>query len=349
MTFAKQLLTWYQHHGRHDLPWQKHPNPYRVWISEIMLQQTQVTTVIPYYQRFMRSFPSLKSLATASIDNVLSHWSGLGYYARARNLHRSAIIIHEKHHGRFPRSVEALSHLPGIGPSTAGTIASFSMNIPATILDGNVKRVLTRYFAIEGWPGKTEIHQQLWKIAEANTPKKAVNHYNQAIMDLGAAICTRTKPKCALCPLSKGCSAHQAGRETEFPYRKKAAKRPTKQVHTLLLKQAPGEILLERRPPTGIWGGLWGFPECGINEDVEQHCQKYYQSKVIDYQKWEIIHHQFSHFHLEINPILLFVKPTPHQVMDSGTQVWYNINDALPGGIPSPVQALLKQFIESEK
>lgn len=344
MTFAKKLLTWYQAHGRHELPWQKNPTPYRVWISEIMLQQTQVSTAIPYYHRFMRNFPSLKSLATANLDHVLSHWSGLGYYARARNLHRAAIILHKEQHGRFPKNVEALKELPGIGLSTAGAIASFSMNIPATILDGNVKRVLTRYFAVEGWPGKTEVHQQLWAIAKANTPEKNVNHYNQAIMDLGAMICTRTKPKCSLCPFTKDCIAHQENRETEFPYRKKAAKRPTKQIQTLLLQQHSGEILLERRPPTGIWGGLWGFPECSLDEDLKKYCQEHYQVKVLDYQKWDLMHHQFSHFHLEINPVLLIIKPNGLQIMDSDSQLWYNISDELPGGIPAPVKKLLARI-----
>lgn len=346
MTFANKLLTWYHQHGRHNLPWQKNPTPYRVWISEVMLQQTQVNTVIPYYQRFMHSFPNLKSLALAHIDEVLSHWSGLGYYARARNLHSTAIILHKNHHGRFPKTVEALSELPGIGLSTAGAIASFSMQIPATILDANVKRVLTRYDAIDGWPGKSEIHQQLWEIAKSYTPKKEVNHYNQAIMDLGATVCTRTKPQCELCPLSKECSAHQQGRETDFPYRKKAAQRPTKHIQTLLLRRNSGELLLEKRPPTGIWGGLWGFPECSMDEDVKEYCQEHYQVKVLDHQKWDVIHHQFSHFHLKINPILLIVKPTPRQVMDSDYQLWYNMADTLPGGISAPVKKLLKQFTE---
>lgn len=348
MAFANKLLAWYRKHGRHNLPWQKNPTPYRVWISEIMLQQTQVTTVIPYYHRFMRSFPSLKSLALANIDEVLSHWSGLGYYARARNLHSAAIILHNKYHGRFPKTVEALSTLPGIGLSTAGAIASFSMQLPATILDANVKRVLTRYFAIEGWPGKSDIHQQLWEIAKKHTSKKDTNHYNQGIMDLGATICKRTKPQCLLCPLSKECKAHKQGREMDFPYRKKAVARPTREIRVLLLQQNSGKILLERRPPAGIWGGLWGFPECSLDEDITQYCQKHYQVNVLHYENWKIINHQFSHFRLKINPMLLNVNSSTSQIMDSDSRLWYNIADTLPGGVSTPVKTLLEQLIHLE-
>jgi len=344
MTIAKKLLAWYQKHGRHDLPWQKNPTAYRVWVSEIMLQQTQVNTVIPYYQRFMHSFPNLKSLALADVDDVLSHWSGLGYYARARNLHRTAIILHKEHNGRFPKTVEALTDLPGIGLSTAGAIASFAMNIPATILDGNVKRVLTRYFAVEGWPGKTAVHQALWEIAKNNTPQANVNQYNQAMMDLGATICTRSKPSCEHCPLSADCIAHLEGREADFPFRKKPPARPTKETNILLLRRPSGEIFLERRPPTGIWGGLWSFPECALDVDLKKHCEQHFQLKVLDYQTWETIDHQFTHFHLKIKPVLIDVKPVSSCVMDSDSQVWYKLSTALPGGISAPVKTLLKQF-----
>lgn len=335
--FATHLLHWYYKYGRHDLPWQKNPTPYRVWISEIMLQQTQVTTVIPYYQRFMKSFPSLKSLALANVDNVLSHWSGLGYYARARNLHKTAKIIHENYRSQFPKNVEALAELPGIGLSTAGAIASFSMQIPATILDGNVKRVLSRFYAIED-------NTPLWELAKSNTPQKNAHHYNQAIMDLGATLCTRTKPKCMLCPFEKHCQAHQEHRETEFPIRKKSKQKPTKHTYLLLLRREEGDLLLEKRPPLGIWGGLWGFPECALDEKIESYCKKHFASRILNQQSWEIISHSFSHFSLEITPLLLDVSVSARCVMDSDARIWYKLGTSLPGGIAAPIKKLLKKY-----
>lgn len=347
MHFSSKLVRWYHKHGRHDLPWQKNPTPYRIWISEIMLQQTQVTTVIPYYQCFMKSFPSLKSLAQADIDRVLSHWSGLGYYARARNIHKTAQIIFEKYCSRFPKSVDTLVELPGIGRSTAGAIASFSMQIPATILDGNVARVLTRIYAIEGWRGNAAVNQQLWEIAENNTPKENTHFYNQAIMDLGATLCTRTKPKCDLCPFTKDCKAHHQQRETEFPTRKPKKVKPTKHVYALLLRRDDGSLLLERRPPSGIWGGLWSFPECTLDEDIDAYCEKYFDANILKQQNWEIISHQFSHFSLEISPLLINVSTSNYSVIDSNNLIWYKLANSLPGGIATPVKKLLKKLEEA--
>lgn len=346
MQFAKKLLAWYHQHGRHDLPWQRNPTPYRVWISEIMLQQTQVSTVIPYYQRFMKRFPSLKALAEADTDSVLSHWSGLGYYARARNLHKAAKIICEHYKGRFPKSVEALATLPGIGESTAGAIASFSMQIPAAILDGNVKRVLTRFYAIEGWPGKSEVNRQLWQIAHDNTPEEKTHHYNQAMMDLGATICTRTKPKCDLCPLSRNCEAHAQGREVEFPTRKASQEKPIRQIHSLLLRRPDGSLLFERRPPTGIWGGLWSFPECPLDDDLEKLCHSAFQCKITSTETWESFTHKFSHFSLEIHPVLVNINHISSIAMDSDDKLWYKLGNSLPGGIAKPVMLLLKKYEE---
>jgi len=347
MHIAQNLLHWYHKYGRHDFPWQKNPTPYRVWISEIMLQQTQVNTVIPYYQRFIKSFPSTKALARADIDTVLSHWSGLGYYARARNLHKAAQMIYQKFNGRFPRSVDALVTLPGIGRSTAGAIVSFAMQIPATILDGNVKRVLTRFYAIAGWPGDSRISQQLWQIAEDNTPSNDAHHYNQAIMDLGATICTRSKPKCHACPLANNCQAYLQQRQTEFPTRKKAKQKMIKQIHSLLLRRDDGNVLLEKRPPMGIWGGLWSFPECSLEDDIEHYCQTLFNCKVTAKQAWQSFTHQFTHFSLEIHPLLLSITPTSSVVMDSDVKIWYKLGNSLPGGIAKPVTVLLKKYEET--
>ena len=344
MSFSRKLLNWYEHHGRHDLPWQKNPTPYRVWVSEIMLQQTQVATVIPYYQRFMRQFPHLKSLALADQDQVLAHWSGLGYYARARNLHKTAQIIYQDFHGRFPRDVATIINLPGIGKSTAGAIASFAMNQPTAILDGNVKRVITRYYAIEGWPGDTKVMQQLWKIVEKVTPKKNTQAYNQAIMDLGSIICTRTKPQCHACPISSDCQAHHQQRTADLPYRKKPKTRPVKATYALLLRRHDGALLLERRPPAGIWGSLWTFPECALDADIEDYCQQHYAIHVLSITPWDVISHQFSHFQLDIHPVLLNIDIRKWKLMDSDHHIWYKLTDCQPGGIPTPVRTLLNKL-----
>ena len=261
--FASIVLQWYDQFGRHNLPWQLKPTPYRVWISEIMLQQTQVTTVIPYYQKFLKSFPSLKSLAIAHEDNVLSHWSGLGYYARARNLHKTAKIIVEKYQGKFPQDIEEISSLPGIGRSTAGAILSFGMDTRAAILDANVKRVLSRFHAIEGLATQSTTIKELWRIAELYTPSARVNHYNQAMMDLGATICIRNKPSCHKCPLMQDCKAHALGREKDFPFKKIKKDKPLKKTRLLIIKNENNEILLEKRPPVGIWG------DCGAYQNVQ--------------------------------------------------------------------------------
>ena len=211
------MIAWFAQHGRKDLPWQQDPTPYRVWVSEIMLQQTQVRTVIPYYQRFMQAFPDLRALAAAPLDQVLHHWSGLGYYARARNLHRAAQRIRDDHAGRFPEDIEVVMRLPGIGRSTAGAVLSLACGQRHAILDGNVKRVLARFHAVEGWPGKTAVLEQLWALAEAATPQRDVAAYNQAMMDLGATLCRRGTPECPSCPLQSDCRACKLGRQSEFP------------------------------------------------------------------------------------------------------------------------------------
>jgi A/G-specific adenine glycosylase len=256
---APALLRWWRAHGRHDLPWQRRRTPYRVWISEIMLQQTQVTTVIPYYRGFMARFPNLRALADAPLDEVLHLWSGLGYYARARNLHRAAQLIRDEYGGRFPRRFEQIAALPGIGRSTAGAILALARGERHAILDGNVRRVLARYHAIKGWSGEKRTEARLWALTEQHTPRNNVAAYTQAIMDLGATLCTRTRPRCNECPLASGCRAHALGRETAFPARRPKKARPVRRTRMLLVT-CVNRVLLERRPPAGVWGGLWSLP-----------------------------------------------------------------------------------------
>ncbi|OGO92656.1 MAG: A/G-specific adenine glycosylase [Coxiella sp. RIFCSPHIGHO2_12_FULL_42_15] len=341
--FSKKVLTWYDKHGRHHLPWQKKQTPYRVWVSEIMLQQTQVSTVIPYYEKFMQHFPTLSSLAHAALDEVLQYWSGLGYYARGRNLHRAAQYIQTHHQGHFPTTLAELENLPGVGRSTAGAILSLSGNTSAAILDGNVKRVLTRCFAISGWPGKMDVLNQLWQLAEKYTPHLRCRDYNQAMMDIGALICTRTKPKCTQCPLNKHCLAYQQNQMEAFPNKKNQSAKPQKHTFMLILKNTHNEILLLKRPEHGIWGGLWSFPECNEQEKIMDLCQTHFHCQVTATQTLPEITHVFSHFTLKIAPLILNITIKKHFVMDSHHQVWYNLQQALPGGIPAPIAKLIQQ------
>ncbi|WP_235378834.1 A/G-specific adenine glycosylase [Candidatus Coxiella mudrowiae] len=343
--FSQAALLWFKRFGRHDLPWQKDTTPYRVWVSEIMLQQTQVVTVIPYFKRFMDRFPTLTTLALANIDEVLAHWSGLGYYARARNLHHTAQIIHKKYQGQFPTTVENLTLLPGIGQSTAGAILSFGMHRYAVILDGNIKRVLARYHALNIPINQSDGINLLWDLAKKYTPRKDCWNYNQAMMDIGAMICTRTKPKCALCPLKKNCFANQQARQTELPIKKPKINRPRKSIYLVLLQNTKGHILLEKRPPVGIWGGLWSFPECPIDENIESWCRtKFNIGDTIKLKRWNSFFHKFSHFELEIKPILLQIGVRASQIMEGEFQIWYKKDFPLPGGVAAPVSRLLEQL-----
>lgn len=339
-SFADKLLKWYEKYGRHDLPWQKNPSAYRVWISEIMLQQTQVATVIPYYARFMRRFPNIKTLALANEDEVLSHWSGLGYYARARNIFKTAKIIFEKFHGSFPEKVEALSELPGIGLSTAGAIISFALQKKAVILDGNVKRVLTRYFAIAENVADKKTIESLWTLAKKLTPEKNAHKYNQAIMDIGATICTRTKPRCVQCPFQKNCLANKNNQQTFYPVKLAKKTRPTKKTRMLIIYNHNKEILLLKRPSKGIWGGLWSFPECTLETDYTVFQEK--KLKYID--ELEKIIHQFTHFTLEIFPMILAVHSHVFQKLDTTESIWYKLGSVLPGGVASPVAKILNSM-----
>ena len=260
-SFTAALLTWFAAHGRHDLPWQLDRDPYRIWVSEIMLQQTQVATVIPYFQRFIERFPDVATLAGARLDDVLAHWSGLGYYARARNLHKAGAEVRDRHDGELPRALESLTALPGIGRSTAAAILALAWNESHAILDGNVKRVLARYHAVSGWPGKAEVLARLWSLAEQHTPAERAAEYTQAIMDLGATLCTRTKPRCGECPVAAHCGALAAGTVAELPTPRPKHAKPRRSVTVVLIHTGHGDLLLERRPPAGIWGGLLSLPE----------------------------------------------------------------------------------------
>lgn len=347
MTFGQTVLTWFDQHGRKHLPWQKDITPYRVWISEIMLQQTQVTTVIPYFEKFMERFPAVQALAGASEDEVLHHWSGLGYYSRARNLHKAAKVVMDNFSGHFPESVEQLMELPGIGRSTAGAIASISMGIRAPILDGNVKRVLARYRAISGWPGKTAVANQLWNIAEEYTPQERVADYTQVMMDLGAMICTRTKPSCQLCPLNDSCLAHAAGEETRFPESKPKKNKPERAVRMLMVVNQYGEVLLEKRPPAGIWGGLWGLPEITPEDDLAESSHNKTGFELDHFEEWPSFRHTFSHYHLDITPVKAFTETRVNQINDGEHWHWFQPDQPTELGLAAPVTALLEKLQNS--
>ncbi|MBT8088188.1 MAG: A/G-specific adenine glycosylase, partial [Gammaproteobacteria bacterium] len=319
-SFAGRVLDWFDAHGRKDLPWQHDKDAYRTWISEIMLQQTQVQTVIPYFERFVASFPNVTALADAAQDEVLHHWSGLGYYARARNLHRAAKIVRDEHYGVFPDDLDAVMALPGIGRSTAGAILSLAFDQWHPILDGNVKRVLSRHDAIDGWPGKSAVSKALWSLAEVRTPQKRSGDYTQAIMDLGATLCTRSQPACERCPVVNDCKAHEAGATALYPGRKARKAKPLKQT-TMLIARTESSVYLERRPEAGIWGGLWSLPELG-ERTIEGWCRDELAVSVSETESWQPLRHSFSHFDLDIQPILVRVEPPLSKVADCDGTAW---------------------------
>jgi A/G-specific adenine glycosylase len=344
--FHTLVLNWFDHHGRKNLPWQLIQTPYHVWISEIMLQQTQVMTVIPYFEKFIKRFPNVKKLALAKTDDVLAHWSGLGYYARARNLHKTAQIILNEYQEKFPNNLEDLQKLPGIGRSTAGAILALGMQKPASILDGNVKRVLCRFHAIDELPSKPHVIKKLWELAEKYTPQKRVADYTQAMMDLGAMVCTRNKPKCEYCPLQKNCLGFKKGNPCDYPIKKISKKIPIKSTYLLILYNQQGEILLEKRPPVGIWGGLWSFPECSLNENISQWCEKNYSAQISRFEPWPQLRHTFTHFHLDIVPVLGEINQWTPPLMESERIIWYKAQQKNKKGFPAPIVKLLKRFNE---
>ena len=343
--FADKLLRWYDQHGRHDLPWHHNRNAYRVWVSEIMLQQTQVTTVIPYFEAFMARFPDVHALASAPVDDVLGHWSGLGYYARARNLHKAAKQVVDEFGGEFPADQEQLESLTGIGRSTAAAIVAQAFEKRATILDGNVKRVLARYHAVPGWPGQTAVLNQLWEHAESHTPEARIKDYTQAIMDLGAMVCTRSKPGCEACPVNDGCLAYARDEIRLYPGSKPKKEKPEKTTWMLILEDAEGRILLERRPPSGIWGGLWSLPELdpayGADE-LQDACARELGLNCHSPEPISGFRHTFSHYHLHIQPVRLPLAGNT-QVGDSDRLRWLHRDEALNLGLPAPIRTLLTE------
>ncbi|HKV96139.1 MAG TPA: A/G-specific adenine glycosylase [Gammaproteobacteria bacterium] len=341
------LLRWHCAHGRHDLPWQRSRTPYRVWVSEIMLQQTQVATVKDYYRRFLARFPSVRALADAPLDDVLHLWSGLGYYARARNLHRAARLIRDQHRGRFPLKFDQVAALPGIGRSTASAILALARGERHAILDGNVKRVLTRYHAIKGWPGEKVIENKLWALAEQHTPRAHVATYTQAIMDLGATLCTHTRPRCGECPLASGCRAHALSRETAFPSPRLRKTKPVRRTRMLLVT-CGNRMLLERRPPAGVWGGLWSLPEISPSADVSDWCGKEFGTTPSAQQSWPVLRHTFSHFHLDIEPLRLAIAADA-RIGDNVDRRWVTLAHEPALGLAAPVKKLLKQLREMQE
>jgi A/G-specific adenine glycosylase len=343
-TFAQRLVRWQKQHGRHDLPWQHTRDAYRVWLSEIMLQQTQVATVLGYYQRFLQRFPDIRALAAAHEDEVLQLWSGLGYYSRARNLHRAAQIVVGQFGGEFPREFDALLALPGVGRSTAAAISAFAFGRRRAILDGNVKRVLCRHLGVAGFPGDKAVETLLWQRAESLLPRRGVEVYTQALMDLGAGVCVRSQPRCGACPVSADCVAYQQDRIGELPAPRPKKNYPEKST-VMLIALDRGAVLLEKRPPVGIWGGLWSFPEIASAEDAVQVCRTRFGIEARKLPAWPVLQHGFTHFRLQITPQPLQVVRRDSRVEQPG-RLWLAVADAVGAAIPQPVRVLLRQLGE---
>ena len=337
--FASRLLTWHAQHGRHDLPWQATRDPYRVWLSEIMLQQTRVDTVIPYYARFLARFPDIAALAAAPVEDVLALWSGLGYYARARNLHKAAQSVMTEHDGQFPQRAIDIATLPGIGRSTAAAIAAFCFDERAAILDGNVKRVLCRAFGIEGFPGERAVEEKLWALADMLMPDHHGGDYIQAQMDLGATLCTRTRPACTRCPLAGDCAAQVTGRVAELPQPRPKKTVPQRQVRVAVIAQ-DGRVLMERRPPSGIWGGLLALPEIADGEDAADWLLRRFGAPASEPAALATVRHVFTHFRLDIEPMLLRMQGSATAVAETGME-WLALDALDEAGLPAPVRRIL--------
>jgi len=337
------LIEWHARQGRHDLPWQHDRTSYRVWVSEIMLQQTQVATVIPYYERFMQRFPDVRALADAPIDDVLHLWAGLGYYARARNMHRAAVRIRDEFKGEFPAKFEEVANLPGIGRSTAGAILALSRGKRFPILDGNVKRVLSRFFGVQGDLAERANLERLWQLAEVCTPPHRVEVYTQAIMDLGATLCTRRKPLCDYCPLAERCYARYTGRQHEIPAPRRARDRHARNVFMLIAMDAEGHVLLERRPESGIWGGLWCLPEFETEPGARLYAEQHLSGASLEFEPLGVVEHAFTHFDLVVAPLL--ARCAGHAgVMEGAETVWYDLQAPAAIGLPAPIKALLERI-----
>ncbi|MBK8816729.1 MAG: A/G-specific adenine glycosylase [Methylococcaceae bacterium] len=344
--FQQKLLAWFDKCGRKDLPWQHPITPYRVWLSEVMLQQTQVSTVIPYFLAFVDNFPDIESLAQADLDDVLRLWSGLGYYARARNLHKAAKIICETK--RFPDSLEELAVLPGIGRSTAGAILCIAFNKSHPILDGNVKRVICRFHAVSGWPGNNAVNKNLWSLSAAYTPIERVADFTQAMMDLGATVCLRSSPACEQCPLIEGCTAYSEGIIKNLPTPKPAKALPVKQQVFMILQNRQGQVLLEKRPPTGIWGGLWSFPEFSTVEEAFIWCELR-NMNIKAHKSGAVQRHTFSHYHLDFTPLMIHIDCENYSIMEGERGLWCDGTQINKLGLPAPVKQLCKQLLKEDK
>ena len=361
--FAQAVLTWYDKFGRKHLPWQQNKTLYGVWLSEVMLQQTQVATVIPYFERFVKTFPNLTALADAPLDEVLHLWTGLGYYARARNLHKAAQVMRDQYSGKFPTEFEQVLALPGVGRSTAGAILSSCLNAPYAILDGNVKRVLSRYCAVNGWPGEKKTKDRLWQLTGEVTPNAQVADFNQAMMDLGAMVCTRSKPKCSLCPLQSNCRANAEQNWQAYPGKKPKKALPERESYFLLLEK-DGKVALEQRENAGLWGGLYCFPQFADKQELLAYLAS---NGIQQYQEWAAFRHTFSHFHLDIYPIYArFDDQTNPEDVDrsdwkkvaekqnqyqsallSAVKYWYDPQNPEPIGLATPVKNLLTQYVRN--
>jgi A/G-specific adenine glycosylase len=346
MTLADRVVAWQRQHGRHDLPWQGTFDAYRIWLSEVMLQQTQVATVIPYFERFIARFPDLQALAAAPVDEVMAAWAGLGYYSRARNLHRCAQRVVADHGGTFPRSSAELARLPGIGRSTAAAIAVFAHGERAAILDGNVKRVLARHFGVEGYPGAAATGRELWRLAEAELPVTAIESYTQGLMDLGATICLRRRPRCGACPLEGSCVAAREGRVEELPAPRPARVRPLRSATVALIVDERGAVVLERRAPAGIWGGLMSAPEFDADlTDAELEAEVTsrlgLQATVVRYL--EPLRHEFSHYSFVMRPRLVRVTGA-RAIADAAGYAWLDADAVRAAALPAPVRRLLQML-----
>ncbi|HXW75267.1 MAG TPA: A/G-specific adenine glycosylase [Steroidobacteraceae bacterium] len=339
---APALLTWHAREGRHDLPWQERRTPYRVWVAEIMLQQTQVATVIPYYRRFMARFADVRALADAPLDEVLHLWSGLGYYARARNLHRAAVRIRNEYGGEFPADFAGMASLPGIGRSTAGAILALSLGARFPILDGNARRVLARYFGVTRPRADPAGERRLWELAEHCTPHTRLAEYTQAIMDLGATLCVRRKPLCGRCPLASGCFARRTGRQHELPLPRRAAPRPRRQVFMVVALGDSGGVLLERRPERGVWGGLWCLPEFSTATAATAFA-RHSLGAACTPQPLATLEHAFTHFDLTITPLLVRCAEAAG-VMEAAAALWYKLREPQRIGLPAPISTLLSHL-----
>jgi A/G-specific adenine glycosylase len=344
--FATRLLDWFDRHGRHDLPWQHPRTAYRVWLSEIMLQQTQVSVVVPYFERFVDALPDVRALASAPIDDVLALWSGLGYYARARNLHAAARLCVDSHGGDLPRDAAALVALPGIGRSTAAAIASQAWNAREPILDGNVKRVLARFHGVEGWPGATAVERRLWSVAEGHVSDPALDaarmpDYTQAQMDLGATVCTRRSPACPRCPLRTDCVARREDRTDALPAPRPARQVPRREATVLVLRDAAGRLLLERRPPTGIWGGLWSLPQVAGSDEAREWFSRHVDGAFDDAQRLPPVEHGFTHFRLTLQPLHWDGVALRASVRDNHALQPFATHELAALGMPAPIRRLL--------